>query len=150
GNAIEDRRPEGASTITQQVARNFLLNSEVKFSRKVREAVLAMRIDNAFSKDQILELYLNEIFLGENSYGVAAAAANYFGKSLDELTPAEAAYLAALPKAPANYHPVRRKAAAVARRNWVLDQMVENGYLTRADAQLAQATDLVTQTRAIG
>jgi penicillin-binding protein 1A len=149
-NAMEDRRLQGASTITQQVAKNFLLNSEVKVSRKVREAILAMRIDNAFSKDQILELYLNEIFLGENSYGVAAAALNYFGKSLDELTPAEAAFLGALPKAPSNYSPTRHKAAAVARRNWVLDQMVDNGYITRADAEAAKASDLVTQTRAIG
>ncbi len=149
-NAMEDRRLQGASTITQQVAKNFLLNSDVKVSRKVREAILAMRIDNAFSKDQILELYLNEIFLGENSYGVAAAALNYFGKSLDELTPAEAAYLGALPKAPSNYSPARHKASAVARRNWVLDNMADNGYITRAQAEEGKATDLVTQTRAIG
>src|SRR6476661_3439879 len=115
-----DKRPQGASTITQQVARNFLLSSELKFSRKIREMVLAMRIDNAFSKDQILELYLNEIFLGENSYGVAAAATNYFGKSLDELTLSQTAFLAGLPKAPANYSPTRHKEAAIIRRNYVL------------------------------
>ena len=102
-----DRRPQGASTITQQVARNFLLSSELRFSRKIREMVLAMRIDKAFSKDQILELYLNEIFLGENSYGVAAAATVYFGKSLDELSISQAAFLAGLPKGPANYSPAR-------------------------------------------
>ena len=108
-----DRRPQGASTITQQVARNFLLSNEVKFSRKIREMVLAMRIDGAFSKDHILELYLNEIFLGENSYGVAAASMNYFGKTLDELTLSQTAFLAGLPKAPANYSPTRHKDAAI-------------------------------------
>ena len=89
-------RPQGASTITQQVARNFLLNSDVKFSRKIREAILAIRIDATYPKDKILELYLNEIYLGEHSYGVAAAALNYFGKSLDELDISEVAFLAAL------------------------------------------------------
>ena len=97
-----DKRPQGASTITQQVARNFLLSNEVSYTRKIREMVLAMRIDAAFTKDKLLELYLNEIFLGENSYGVAAAATVYFGKSLDELTISQAAFLAGLPKAPAN------------------------------------------------
>jgi len=144
------RRPQGASTITQQVARNFLLSSELKFSRKIREMVLAMRIDNAFSKDQILELYLNEIFLGENSYGVAAAATNYFGKSLEELTLAQTAFLAGLPKGPANYHPVRRKDAAIARRNYVLTQMEENRYITPAEMDTADAEDLVTYSRPFG
>ena len=97
-NVLQHKRPEGASTITQQVARNFLLNSDVKLSRKIKEAVLAIRIDSTYSKDKILELYLNEIFLGENSYGVAAASLNYFGKSLDQLDIAEAAFLASLPK----------------------------------------------------
>jgi penicillin-binding protein 1A len=145
-----DKRPQGASTITQQVARNFLLSSEVRFSRKIREMVLAMRIDNAFSKDQILELYLNEIFLGENSYGVAAAATNYFGKSLDELTLAQAAYLAELPKGPANYHPIRHKDAAIARRNYVLQQMYENRYITKEQMAAADAEDLVTYNRPFG
>jgi penicillin-binding protein 1A len=145
-----DRRPQGASTITQQVARNFLLTSDVNYTRKAREAILAMRIDNAFSKDKILELYLNQIFLGENSYGVAAAAINYFSKSLDELTPAQAAYLASLPKAPSNYNPIRRKAAATARRNWVLDQMAENGYITREVAASGKVEDLVTYYRPFG
>ena len=104
-NVFEHRRLEGASTITQQVAKNFLLNSDVKFSRKIREAILAIRIDATYPKEKILELYLNEIYLGENSYGVAAAALNYFGKSLDELDIAEVAFLAALPKAPGNYDP---------------------------------------------
>src|SRR6267142_4323836 len=137
-----DRRPQGASTITQQVARNFLLSSELKFSRKIREMVLAMRIDSAFSKDQILELYLNEIFLGENSYGIAAAATNYFGKSLDQLTLSQTAFLAGLPKAPANYSPTRHKDAAIVRRNYVLEQMQENGYVTRQEHQPAEAADL--------
>src|SRR5258708_6466524 len=145
-----DRRPQGASTITQQVARNFLLSSELRFSRKIREMVLAMRIDNAFSKDQILELYLNEIFLGENSYGVAAAATNYFGKSLDELTLAQAAFLAGLPKGPANYSPSRHKPAAVARRNYALEQLQENSYITRQQFAEAKGEALVTYNRPFG
>ena len=150
-NVVENKELHGgASTITQQVARIFLLSNEVTISRKLREMVLAMRIDSALSKDQILELYLNEIFLGENSYGVAAAALNYFGKSLDELSVAQAAYLGALPKGPANYQPVRRKAAAIERRNWVIDQMQANGYITRAQAVSAKAEDLVTFERPAG
>ena len=101
-NVLTNRRPVGASTITQQVAKNFLLTSEVRFERKIKEAILSYRIEQAFTKDQILELYLNEIYLGQNSYGVAAAALNYFGKSLEELEVEEIAYLAALPKAPSN------------------------------------------------
>lgn len=145
-----DRRPQGASTITQQVARDFLLSSEVRFSRKIREMVLAMRIDNAFSKDHILELYLNQIFLGENSYGVAAAATNYFGKPLDELSLAQVAFLAGLPKGPANYSPTRHKEAAIGRRNYVLDQMWENGYITREQRDASEAEDLVTYNRPFG
>src|SRR5437868_9306232 len=145
-----DRRPQGASTITQQVARNFLLSSEVSYTRKIREMVLAMRIDAAFTKDQLLELYLNEIFLGENSYGVAAAATVYFGKSLDELTLSQAAFLAGLPKAPANYSPARHKPAAVARRNYVLEQMQENSYITRQQFAEAKGEDLVTYNRPFG
>jgi len=146
----ENRRMEGASTITQQVAKNFLLSSEYKFSRKVREAVLAMRIDSAFSKDEILELYLNQIFLGQSSYGVAAAALNYFGKSLDELSIDEAAFLAALPKAPQNYHPVYRTQAAISRRNLVIEQMAHNGYISETEAEVAMRKRLVTQTRGQG
>jgi len=101
------KRPVGASTITQQVAKNFLLTNEVSYERKIKEAILSFRIERAFSKEHILELYLNEIYLGSGSYGVAAAALRYFDKSLDELNIEEAAYLAALPKAPSNYHPVR-------------------------------------------
>jgi penicillin-binding protein 1A len=137
-----DRRPVGASTITQQVAKNFLLTNELSFERKIKEAILAFRIERAFSKERILELYLNEIYLGYGSYGVAAAALNYFNKSLDELTVAEAAYLAALPKAPNNYHPIRHYDAAVARRNWVIGRMLEERYITAAAAEEAMREPL--------
>jgi len=141
-NFGSDRRPVGASTITQQVAKNFLLTSEVSLERKLKEAILAFRIEQAFSKDLILELYMNEIYLGFGSYGVAAAALNYFNKSLDELTLEEAAFLAALPKAPNNYHPLRRRSAAVNRRNWVLSRMVEDGAITPAEAEVASQQPL--------
>src|SRR5215207_4592469 len=121
------KRPEGASTITQQVAKNFLLSSEQKLDRKLKEAILAIRIERAYSKDRILELYLNEIYLGMGSYGVAAAALNYFSKELAQLTIEEAAYLAALPKAPNNYHPFRRAKEATIRRDWIIDQMTDGG-----------------------
>ncbi len=149
-NVMQHKRLEGASTITQQVAKNFLLNSDVKFSRKIREAILAIRIDATYPKEKILELYLNEIYLGENSYGVAAAALNYFGKSLDELDIAEVAFLAALPKAPSNYDPVRNPRGATERRNWVIGQMADNGYISDADAKAAMAEPLITQTRPLG
>ena len=142
------RRPVGASTITQQVAKNFLLTNEVSIERKAKEAILAFRIERAFSKDRILELYLNEVYLGASSYGVAAAALNYFNKSLDELTIAESAYLAALLKAPANYHPVRKKEAALARRNWVIGRMAEDGHITPAQAAEAQQEPLEVHNRA--
>jgi penicillin-binding protein 1A len=134
---------QGASTITQQVAKNFLLSNDRTFDRKIREMVLARKIERTFSKARILELYLNEIYLGNRSYGVAAAALNYFGKPLDELTLAEAAYLAALPKAPNNYDPVDDREEAIGRRNWVVDRMRANGYVERAEAQQAQSADLV-------
>jgi penicillin-binding protein 1A len=149
-NVIQHKRLEGASTITQQVAKNFLLNSDVKFSRKIREAILAIRIDATYPKEKILELYLNEIYLGENSYGVAAAALNYFGKSLDQLDIAEVAFLAALPKAPSSYDPVRNPRGATERRNWVIGQMADNGYISDAEAKSAIAEPLVTQTRPMG
>ena len=115
--------------------------------RKIKEAILAFRIEKAFSKNRILELYLNEIYLGMGSYGVAAAALNYFDKSLDELTVEEVAYLAALPKAPNNYHPVRKKSAATARRNWVIQKMHENGFISKTTMELAQSIDLKTKPR---
>ena len=144
-NLGSGRRPEGASTITQQVAKNFLLSNEVSYKRKIREAILAYRMEKAMSKDRLLELYLNEIYMGARAYGVAAAALRYFNKPLDELTVAEAAYLGSLPKAPNNYHPVRRKEAATARRNWVLERMEADGFITREQRDIAQATPLQTR-----
>lgn len=141
-NVTQGRRLIGASTITQQVAKNFLLNNEVSMERKIKEAILALRIERALSKDRILELYLNEIFLGNRSYGIASAALNYFGKSLDDLTVDEIAYLAALPKAPNNYHPTRRTRAAIVRRNWVIDRMVKEGFVTATEAEIAKARPL--------
>ena len=149
-NVLEHKRLEGASTITQQVAKNFLLNNQVKFSRKIREAILAVRIDATYTKMKILELYLNEIYLGENSYGVEAAALNYFGKSLDQLDVAEVAFLAALPKAPSSYDPIHNHEAALERRNWVIGQMANNGYITDDQARAAIAEPLNTLTRPMG
>ena len=141
-NLGSGRRAVGASSITQQVAKNFLLTNEVSITRKIKEAILALRIERALGKDRILELYLNEIYLGQGSYGVAAAALNYFDKSLDELNAGESAYLAALPKAPNNYHPVRRLKAAVARRNYVLGRMLSDGYIDQDthDSSVAMKT----------
>jgi len=140
--AAEGRRLQGASTITQQVAKNFLLTNEVSYERKIKEAILAFRIEDSLSKDRILELYLNEIYLGFGSYGVAAAALNYFNKPLNDLTLQEAAYLAALPKAPNNYHPVRRYDDAIERRNWVISRMVDEGYVGLEEALTAQTEPL--------
>jgi len=145
-----NKRPEGASTITQQVAKNFLLSSEATLERKIKEWMLAFRLEDAYSKDKILELYLNEIFLGSGSYGVAAAAYNYFDKSLDQLTIAETAYLAGLPKAPSNYHPVRQYRRAIERRNWVIERMAENQFIGDEDAKKAVAEDLVPHFRPAG
>ncbi|WP_090879366.1 penicillin-binding protein 1A [Bauldia litoralis] len=136
------QRMVGASTITQQIAKNFLLTNERSLDRKIKEAILAVRIEGTYSKNKILELYLNDIFLGLGSYGVAAAALTYFDKSLDQLTLSESAYLAALPKAPNNYHPFRYTQRALERRNWVIDRMVENGYATEAEGEAAKAEDL--------
>src|SRR6188508_1139159 len=144
------RRPQGASTITQQVAKNFLLTNEVSFSRKIKEALLAMKIERAFSKERILELYLNEIYLGMGAYGVAAASLLYFDKSVHELSPAEAAYLAALPKAPNNYHPFRQRERAVERRNYVLDRMAEDHYITAQDAEKSKKEPLKVTPRPTG
>jgi penicillin-binding protein 1A len=144
-NYGSDRRPVGASTITQQVAKNFLLTNEVSITRKAKEAILAFRIERAFGKDRILELYLNEIYLGLGSYGVAAAALNYFNTSLNELTVAQAAFLAGLPKAPNNYHPIRRPKAALSRRNYVLSRMAADGYLSPRDAAAAKTEPLGIQ-----
>ncbi|MBO9397423.1 PBP1A family penicillin-binding protein [Shimia sp. R9_2] len=122
----------GASTITQQVMKNFLLDGSRRIERKIKEIILATRVEETLSKDQILELYLNEIFLGQNSYGVAAAAQTYFNKTLEQLAPHEAAYLASLPKSPSNRHPVRDQEVAIFWRNNTLREMAENGYITQA------------------
>jgi len=144
-NAFSDRRPVGASTITQQVAKNFLLSNEVSYERKIKEAILAFRIERAFTKDKILELYLNDNLFGYGSYGIAAAALAYFDKAVDELELHEAAYLAAVLKAPYNYHPVNNHEAAVGRRNWVLERMRENGFISEPEMRNAQAEPLVVQ-----
>ena len=141
-----DRRPVGASTITQQVTKNFLLTDAVSYRRKIREIVLAFRIERALSKERILELYLNQIYLGFGSYGVAAAAINYFNKSLDELTLAEAAFLAGLPKAPNNYHPKRRPEAARARRDYVIRRLLEDGRIGDSEAALARSRPVEIRT----
>ena len=144
-NAVRGHRLEGGSTITQQVAKNVLLTSDATVGRKLKEAILAHRLEQTLNKEQILELYLNEIWLGYRSYGVGAAAYNYFGKSISELSLAECAYLAALPKGPDNYHPIRRKAQAVVRRNWILGQMEELGWVSKAEAEKAMKQDLAVQ-----
>ena len=146
-NIGRNRRPVGASTITQQVAKNFLLTNEISIERKIKEAILAFRIERAFSKDRILELYLNEIYLGYGSFGCAAAALNYFNKSLDELTISEVAYLAALPKAPNNYHPIRKRRAAVTRRNWVIGRMYEEGFVDVETALKGRREPLLVKPR---
>lgn len=149
-NKILGRRMEGASTLTQQVAENFLVDTEQSYTKKIRKMIIATRIEKVFNKDQILELYLNEIYLGNRAYGVAAASLNYFGKSLDDLAVSEMAFLAALPKGPANYHPIRKKARAIARRNYVLQRMAANGYITEEVSIAAQEDDLVSIERLTG
>src|SRR5580692_1587695 len=149
-NYGSSRRPQGASTITQQVAKNFLLTNEVSFERKIKEALLALRIERTYSKDKILELYLNQIYLGLGAYGVAAASLLYFDKSVHELTIAEAAYLAALPKGPNNYNPFRHRDEAIARRNYVIDRMTEDGYITADAGEKAKKQPLDITVRPTG
>lgn len=143
-DAARGGRLRGASTITQQVMKNFLLDGSRKLERKIKEIVLASRIENTLSKDDILNLYLNEIFLGRNSYGVTAAAQTYFGKSLEELSIAEAAFLAVHPKDPNDYHPVRDHDRAITRRNFILKEMMENGYISVEEMDIAKAAPLLT------
>ncbi|MHB2265499.1 penicillin-binding protein 1A [Aliihoeflea sp. PC F10.4] len=143
---------QGGSTITQQVAKNFLLDSEQTYERKVREMILSFRIEQAYSKDRILELYLNEIYFGfvfpgRGAYGIAAAALVYFDKAVNELTVSEMAYLAALPRGPSNYHPFRHTQRALDRRNWVIDQMVANGFVEPEEGARAKAEDLGVNAR---
>src|SRR5215471_8951883 len=149
-NLGTNRRPQGASTITQQVAKNFLLTNEVSFDRKIKEALLALKIEQTYSKDKILELYVNEIYLGLGAYGVAAASLIYFDKSVHELTLAEAAYLAALPKAPSQLHPFRQREHAIERRNYVIDRMAEDHYITAQDAEKAKKEPLNVTPRPTG
>jgi penicillin-binding protein 1A len=141
------QRPEGASGITQQVAKNFLLSNQATLARKIREAILAFRIEDTYSKERILELYLNEIYLGSGNYGVAQAAINYFDRSLGELSLSEIAYLAALPKAPNRYNIVRNEKEAYARRDYVLGRMLEDGYISAAEMQQARAEKLQLRHR---
>jgi penicillin-binding protein 1A len=144
------RRPQGASTITQQVAKNFLVGNETSVNRKIKEALLALRIERAYSKEKILELYLNDIYLGLGAYGIAAASLLYFDKSVHQLSVEEVAYLAALPKAPNNYHPFRQRDAAIIRRNWVIDQMVITGAVKPQEANEAKKKPLNIAMRAQG
>ena len=145
-----NKRPQGASTITQQVAKNFLLTNEISFQRKIKEALLSLKIERTYTKEKILELYLNEIYLGLGAYGVAAASLLYFDKSVHELTIAEAAYLAALPKAPSNLHPFRQREAAISRRNYVIGRMVEDGYIKEQDGEKAKKEPLNVTQRPTG
>src|SRR5471032_112791 len=147
-NYGSNRRPQGASTITQQVAKNFLLTNEVSLARKVKEALLALKIERTYSKEKILELYLNEIYLGLGAYGIAAASLVYFDKSVNELTIPEVDYLAALPKGPNLFHPFRQRERALERRNWVIDRMTEAGFINPADADKAKRTSLSVTTKA--
>ncbi|MCO5157422.1 MAG: penicillin-binding protein 1A [Aquamicrobium sp.] len=149
-NLGSGRRPVGASTITQQVAKNFLLTSDQTYERKIKEIILSFRIEQAYPKDRILELYLNEIFFGLGAYGIAGAALTYFDKSVNELTVAEVAYLAALPKGPSNYHPFRQTERAIERRNWVIDRMVENGYVEAEEGTKQKALPLGVNPRRTG
>src|SRR6202049_2631445 len=149
-NYGSNRRPQGASTITQQVAKNFLLTNEVSFERKIKEALLALRIERTYSKEKILELYLNEIYLGFGAYGVAAASLLYFDKPVHELSIAEAAYLAALPKGPNSYNPFRKRDEAIARRNYVIDLMAEDACIPADVADKAKKQPLDITVRPTG
>ena len=140
---IKEGKLRGASTITQQVTKGFLLSGERTFERKVKELILALRLEDALSKNKILEIYLNEVYLGENSYGVVAASKTYFSKDLDELTPGEAAFLAALPKSPKQYNPKVNISNAINRRNFVLKEMYQNGYLDKKIKDAEIKKDLI-------
>ncbi len=144
------RRPEGASTITQQVAKNFLLTNDLSIVRKIKEAILSLRIEQAYTKDEILELYVNEIYFGLGAHGIAAAALIYFDKSVHELTLDELAYMAALPKAPNNYHPFRHTDRAIVRRNYVIDRMIADGYVSVEDGEEAKKKPIVVKPRVAG
>ena len=147
GNALRHRHMEGGSTLTQQVVKNFLLTSERSLPRKIKEAILSYMISKAMTKEQVLELYLNQMYLGKGAYGVAAAATTYFNKSVDELNVAESAFLASLPKAPSTINPDRHYERSVARRNYVISQMEEEGYITKEVAENARKEPIVLVRR---
>lgn len=146
-NIGNDKNPVGGSTITQQVVKNFLLTNERSISRKIKEAILAYRINTVYSKDRILELYLNQIYLGNSAYGVASAAMNYFSKDLKDLTIEEAALLAAMPKAPSSLDPTKHEERAKVRRNWVVDRMLEERFITQEEAERAKQTPITLTPR---
>ncbi len=148
-NISQNKRLEGASTITQQVAKNFLLTNEVSMKRKIKEAILAFRIERAYSKERILELYLNQIYLGQGTYGIAAASLEYFNKSVKELTYSEAALLAALPKAPSKYNPYKYPDVAKFRRNLVLDNIEENNFISKEELKKFKDLNLKLKSRKI-
>lgn len=148
-NFFSTKRLEGASTITQQVAKNFLLTNEVSVKRKIKEAILAFRIERAYSKERIMELYLNQIYLGEGTYGVAAASLEYFDKSVRDLDYDEAALLAALPRAPSKYNPYKSKKRATVRRNFVLKNLYENSYINKAKYEDLKKKEIKTKKRKI-
>ena len=148
-NIINNKRLEGASTITQQVAKNFLLTNEVSIKRKIKEAILAFRIEKAYSKERILELYLNQIYLGSGTYGIAAASLEYFDKSVKELNYSEAALLAALPKAPSRYNPFKFYEEAKLRRNLVLQNLNENNFINDSEFEKYKLEEINLKKRKI-
>ncbi len=148
-NLTNNKRLEGASTITQQVAKNFLLTNEVSLKRKIKEAILAFRIEKAYSKERILELYLNQIYLGEGTYGIAAASLEYFNKSVKELNYPEASLLAALPKAPSRYNPFKYKELAKKRRNFVLNNLYQNKHINKKELKAFKAEEVKLKKRKI-
>ena len=141
-NISQNKRLEGASTITQQVAKNFLLTNEVSMKRKIKEAILAFRIERAYTKERILELYLNQIYLGQGTYGIAAASLEYFDKSIKDLNYSETALLAALPKAPSKYNPYKYPEIAKFRRNLVLENLEENKFINKKELIMFKETEL--------
>ena len=148
-NITQNKRLEGASTITQQVAKNFLLTNEVSMKRKIKEAILAFRIERAYTKERILELYLNQIYLGQGTYGIAAASLEYFDKSIKELNYSESALLAALPKAPSKYNPYRYPEVAKFRRDLVLKNLEENNFITKKQFNRLKETKIKLKKRKI-
>ena len=148
-NISQNKRLEGASTITQQVAKNFLLTSEVSMKRKVKEAILAFRIERAYTKERILELYLNQIYLGQGTYGIAAASLEYFDKSIKQLDYSESALLAALPKAPSKYNPYKYPKVAKFRRNLVLENLEENNFISKKELIKLKNSNLKLKRRKI-